>query len=72
MRLVQECDRLGILVDLAHLNEKGFWDVAKTSTAPKDQAAEAASKPLSTEDAKAKFGELDIKLPYLRFAKAPA
>ena len=27
---------------------------------------------VSTEDAKARFGELDIKLPYLRFAKQPA
>ena len=27
---------------------------------------------VSTEDAKAKFGELDIRLPYLRFAKRPA
>lgn len=27
---------------------------------------------VSTEDAKARFGELDIKLPYLRYAKAPA
>ncbi len=27
---------------------------------------------VSTEDARARYGELDIKLPYLRFAKAPA
>ena len=26
---------------------------------------------VSTEDAKARYGELDIKLPYLRYAKAP-
>jgi membrane dipeptidase len=32
--LVRECNRLGILVDLAHLNEKGFWDVAGLSDAP--------------------------------------
>jgi len=32
--LVERCDELKILVDLSHLNEKGFWDVAKTSTAP--------------------------------------
>lgn len=32
--LVRECDGLGILVDLSHLNEAGFWDVAKTSTRP--------------------------------------
>ncbi len=33
-RLVQECNRLGILLDLAHLNERGFWDVARLSDAP--------------------------------------
>lgn len=32
--LVRECDRLGILVDLSHLNEAGFWDVAATSQRP--------------------------------------
>lgn len=33
-QLVEACNQLGILVDLSHLNEKGFWDVAATSTAP--------------------------------------
>ena len=33
-RLVVECNRLGILLDLAHLNERGFWDVAGLSEAP--------------------------------------
>lgn len=32
--LVRECNRLGILIDLAHINEKGFWDVAQLSDAP--------------------------------------
>jgi membrane dipeptidase len=32
--LVKACNRLGILVDVSHLNEKGFWDVAKISSAP--------------------------------------
>lgn len=32
--LVRECDRLGVLVDLSHLNEAGFWDVAATSQRP--------------------------------------
>jgi membrane dipeptidase len=32
--LVAACNRLGILVDLSHLNEAGFWDVAAVSTAP--------------------------------------
>jgi membrane dipeptidase len=32
--LVRACNRLGIMVDLSHLNEKGFWDVAKITDAP--------------------------------------
>jgi len=32
--LVQACNRMGILVDLSHLNERGFWDVAEISSAP--------------------------------------
>lgn len=32
--LVAECESLGILVDLSHLNEAGFWDVAKISRKP--------------------------------------
>jgi len=32
--LVRECDALGILVDLAHLNERGFWDVAEVTARP--------------------------------------
>jgi membrane dipeptidase len=32
--LVRACNQLGIVVDLSHLNEKGFWDVARVSDAP--------------------------------------
>jgi membrane dipeptidase len=32
--LVRACNRLGILLDLSHLNEQGFWDVAQLSDAP--------------------------------------
>jgi len=32
--LVKECNALGVMIDLSHLNEKGFWDVAALSTAP--------------------------------------
>jgi len=32
--LVKECNQLGIMIDLSHLNEKGFWDVAELSNAP--------------------------------------
>lgn len=34
VRLVQRCNELGILIDLSHMNEKGFWDVAALSDAP--------------------------------------
>jgi membrane dipeptidase len=33
-RLVRACNRTGILVDVSHLNEAGFWDVAGSSDAP--------------------------------------
>jgi membrane dipeptidase len=32
--LIRLCNELGIVVDLSHLNAKGFWDVAALSTAP--------------------------------------
>jgi membrane dipeptidase len=32
--LVRACNERRILIDLSHLNEKGFWDVAGLSTAP--------------------------------------
>jgi membrane dipeptidase len=32
--LVRACNRLGILVDLSHLNEAGFWEVQRISDAP--------------------------------------
>ena len=32
--LVKICDERKILIDLSHLNEKGFWDVANLSTKP--------------------------------------
>jgi membrane dipeptidase len=31
---VRACNRLRIMVDLSHMNEKGFWDVAEVSSAP--------------------------------------
>jgi len=33
-RLVRTCNALGIVVDVSHLNEKGFWDVEDLSDAP--------------------------------------
>lgn len=32
--LVRECNKLGIMIDTTHLNEKGFWDVAAITEAP--------------------------------------
>ena len=34
LRLIKRCDDLGIMVDLSHLNEAGFWDVARHSSKP--------------------------------------
>jgi membrane dipeptidase len=33
-RLVKACNRLGVMVDLAHITEQGFWDVARLSDQP--------------------------------------
>jgi len=32
--LVRRCAELGILVDLSHLNQQGFWDVAREDVGP--------------------------------------
>ena len=32
--LIRACGELGIAIDLSHLNEKGFWDVAQISRKP--------------------------------------
>ena len=32
--VVKECNRLGMVVDVAHLNDPGFWDVIETTQAP--------------------------------------
>ncbi|MGH2714921.1 MAG: dipeptidase [Thermoleophilaceae bacterium] len=32
--LVRACNELGVVVDVSHLNERGFWDVAELSDAP--------------------------------------
>jgi membrane dipeptidase len=33
-RLVARCAQLGILIDLSHLNEAGFWDIAQLGVGP--------------------------------------
>jgi membrane dipeptidase len=45
-RLVARCEELGILIDLSHLNEAGFWDVAKLEVGPL-VASHAAAHALS-------------------------
>jgi membrane dipeptidase len=32
--LVRACNELGVLVDVSHLNERGFWEVAETTDRP--------------------------------------
>ena len=32
--VVKECNRLGMIIDVAHLNDPGFWDVIETSEDP--------------------------------------
>jgi membrane dipeptidase len=32
--LIRACNRLGIVIDLSHINEKGFWDVADRTEDP--------------------------------------
>ncbi|MFK0331959.1 dipeptidase [Rhizobium sp. NPDC090275] len=32
--LIRACNELKIMVDLSHMNEQGFWDIAKLSNAP--------------------------------------
>lgn len=32
--LVKACNELGVMIDLSHLNEKGFWDVASLTDKP--------------------------------------
>ena len=32
--VLKECENLGIIVDVSHLSEKGFWDVAGKATKP--------------------------------------
>lgn len=34
LRLVKRCDEMNVMLDLSHLNEAGFWDVARYSTKP--------------------------------------
>jgi membrane dipeptidase len=58
-QLVTECNRLRIAVDLSHITEKGFWDVATLSTAPliashsNAHAVAASSRNLTDDQIKA-------------------
>lgn len=33
-KLVRACNELGVMLDVSHLNERGFWDVADLTSAP--------------------------------------
>ena len=49
--LVRRCAELGIAVDLSHLNEAGFWDIARSTAAPliaSHSGAHALSPPAAT------------------------
>lgn len=56
--LVRRCNELKIMVDVSHLNEKGFWDVARHSNAPivathsNAHALSASSRNLTDEQLK--------------------
>ncbi len=32
--LIKACNELGIMIDLSHMNDKGFWDIAKITDKP--------------------------------------
>ena len=32
--LIRRCNEMRVLIDLSHMNEKGFWDIARISNAP--------------------------------------
>ena len=34
VKVVEECNKLGIVIDVSHINDPGFWDVMKFSKAP--------------------------------------
>jgi len=34
MELIQECNRLGMILDVSHLSEKGFWELIEASRRP--------------------------------------
>jgi membrane dipeptidase len=33
-RLIKACNELGILIDVSHLNDAGFWDVVELTSKP--------------------------------------
>lgn len=33
-KVVEACEKLGIIIDVSHLSEKGFWDLANIATKP--------------------------------------
>jgi len=47
--LIRLCNQLKILIDLSHMNEKGFWDVAEISRAPLVATHSGAHCPLKSD-----------------------
>jgi membrane dipeptidase len=56
--LVRRCAELGILVDVSHLNEAGFWDVARLEAGP-IVASHAAAHALCPTSRNLTDGQLD-------------
>ncbi len=56
--LVRRCAQLGILVDLSHLNEAGFWDVARIDAGPL-VASHAGAHALTATSRNLTDGQLD-------------
>jgi membrane dipeptidase len=44
MDLIQECNRLGLIMDVSHLSEKGFWELIEASRKPVIASHSNASK----------------------------
>jgi membrane dipeptidase len=44
MDLIQECNRLGLIMDVSHLSEKGFWELIEASHKPVIASHSNASK----------------------------
>ncbi len=57
-KVIDECERLGVIVDVSHLSEKSFWDVSKAAKKPfiasHSNAKKLCSHPRNLTDAQIK------------------